>query len=67
MGKYDDFKIDDEVLVWDNDAKEHIKKRHFAGLDVDGMPIAWTNGGTSWSIDARYCLVSRWDNCEKAE
>lgn len=66
MSNYDDFKIDEKVLVWDNCEEGYKLKRHFAGV-VDGFPSTWHNGATSWSIndEISYPRMS-WDHWEKA-
>lgn len=60
---YTDFKIDDKVLVTNNYST--IKhKRHFAGVNSLGQPMAFMNGETSWSTMQPPCS---WETCEKAE
>lgn len=46
---YDDFKIDDKVLV-SNDG-EHWLPRHFAGTDSYERPTAFLFGTTSFTVD----------------
>ena len=45
---YDDFRIDDPVWAYasNGDQKE---QRHFAGVSVNGNPMTFSNGGTSWT------------------
>jgi len=44
---YEDFNIDDEVIVWINpNAKV---KGHFAGVSGSGMPMIWQDGRTSFT------------------
>jgi hypothetical protein len=47
VSPYADWKIDDKILV-SNDRDIWVKK-HFAGLDCDGLPMSWKYGVTSWS------------------
>jgi len=59
ISPYDDFKIDDKVLVWDCDSTK--VKGHFAGVSViDGRPMIWMDGKTSFTstdgpITFNYC------------
>ena len=58
VGPYDDFKIDEPVMVSDVHDINFVPQ-HFAGVAPDGKPTTWQNGGTSWtttsSIRWRYC------------
>jgi hypothetical protein len=46
---YEDFKVDDPVLAW-NDENGKVKfKRHFAGVSEHGLPLMWEDGRTSWT------------------
>lgn len=45
---WDDFKIDEPVMVCDQNSKAW-EKRHFAGVDKKGKPLVWPNGKTSWT------------------
>jgi len=56
---YAEFKIDDKVLVWDR--KDYKCKRHFAGVNASGLPLAWKDGMTSFTTDD----FTAWENCEK--
>jgi hypothetical protein len=60
---YADFKIDDEVNSWDDENGE-VGCGHFAGLDMNGKPTTFHNGGTSFTRHSsqRYS----WNFCEKA-
>ena len=58
---YDHIKIDDKVNVWDKwDSK--VYRGHFAGLSKDGLPMAWSEGKTSWTSGSEDYDV--WDYCE---
>jgi len=61
VGSYDDFKIDDPVLV-----RDHIEgswqKGHFAGVSQLGYLMTWDGGGTSWTTKSH----SSWLYCKRA-
>jgi hypothetical protein len=60
---YSEFKIDDTVNGWDDESGE-VTSGHFAGLDMNGRPTIFHNGGTSFT---RHPLQrSSWNFCEKA-
>lgn len=61
VSKYEDFKIDDKVIVWDNDYPDEKERGYFAGVNEDGYPMVFMNGRTSF-IEVDTCW---WDNCEK--
>ena len=62
VSPYEDFKIDDKVLVKSHHAYEW-KKRYFAGVDEDtGQPLTFADGLTSWITNE----VISWDECVKA-
>jgi len=59
---YDHIKIDDKVIVWDDDVEENARG-HFAGIDSMGNPQIWNHGKTSFTIEDKndsvgydYCL-----------
>ncbi len=58
---WDDFKIDDPVLVRDHEG-ERWKKRYFAGVSDQGKPLAFQSGSTSWSSEGE---VLEWVYCKK--
>lgn len=58
---YQDFKIDDKVLVWEEGSCEKYK-RYFAGVDENGKPLVFWDGKTSWSSDGD---TIDYDYCEK--
>ena len=60
VSPYDDFKIDDKVIVWNTN--ELKSKRHFAGINDEGQPLAWYEGKTSFTAEGR---LYSWDHCEK--
>ena len=61
---YDDFKIDEPVMVRDY-PDEPWKRRYFAGVSKDGCPTTWAMGTTSWSgIKDRYSKCS-WLECRR--
>lgn len=60
ISPYEDFKIDDKVLVWDNETNEK-HKGHFAGISDTGKPKIWSEGGTSFTKQFK----QTWNHCEK--
>lgn len=59
---YADFKIDEPVMV--RNSVGIWQRRYFAGVDNDGLPLAWSSGGTSWSLqDAQYKCA--WPECRR--
>lgn len=63
---YDDFKIDDKVLVWNNEDGSRRYRRYFAGVTEWGLPKTYAGGNTSWSASSADA-ISVWRNCIKAE
>jgi len=47
VSPYEDFEIDEPVMVSDFDCL-FWNKRYFAGINDRGKPMAWSNGKTSW-------------------
>ena len=47
---WDDFKVDDPVLVRDSEEDEWIR-RYFAGVSCKGLPLVFPIGCTSWSAN----------------
>ena len=64
VGKYDDFKIDDKVLVWDGE-QSNRHRRYFAGVDAVGRATTYPNGLTSWSGADEMAIT--WKHCIKEE
>lgn len=60
IGPYEDFKIDEPVMVRDT-TDDYWQPRYFAGVDAKGRPTAWDYGGTSWS-SAHRC---EWKFCRR--
>lgn len=61
---FEDFKIDEKVLVWDEGDSEK-ERRYFAGVDRAGdslKPLVFINGSDSWSSDGN---TTSWDFCER--
>ena len=58
---YEDFNIDDKVLVKLSDENEW-KKRYFAGVDYHGRPLTFVDGKTSWNGNE----TTFWEECIKA-
>lgn len=59
---YDDFKIDEPVMVRDHDTEEWIK-RYFAGVNRYGNPLTFDLGNTRWSNDGDGEL--HWYQCRR--
>lgn len=58
---YEDFKIDDPVMV--KATHENFwRKRHFAGVDSLGRPLAYKHGETSWTSTLE---PMPWTECRK--
>ena len=64
---YDHIKVDDKVLVWDDDNPIQKFKRYFAGVSDSNKPMTWKHGSTSWSIDKDLDTTNSWDECELVE
>lgn len=63
VSPYEDFKIDDKVLVWNEGDHEDVKRRrYFAGIGTNGKPLVFVEGSTSWSSNGR---TIPFDYCEK--
>jgi hypothetical protein len=60
VGPYDDFKVDDPVMVRDDSENKWVR-RHFAGVAPDGKPVAWNVGATSWTTESR----TSWSFCRR--
>lgn len=59
---YEDFKIDEPVMVRAG-VDGHWYRRHFAGVDTYGSPMAWDCGVTSFtSGNSRACA---WHECRR--
>lgn len=62
---WDDFKVDDPVLVRDYEDEEW-KKRYFAGVSDKGKPLTFPLGCTSWSSE-EVNVRHGWNYCKKPE
>lgn len=60
VGQFDDFKVDEPVLVRDSDC-EPWNKRHFAGVSPEGYALVYPAGTTSWSVSDSY--LTQWAYC----
>ena len=47
ISPYADWEIDDKILVSDDGIV--WQRKHFAGVDDAGFPMAWYSGETSWT------------------
>lgn len=57
VSKYDGFKVDDKVIVWNDVLCKH--KGYFAGIHSNGKPMTFSSGATSFSRESE----TLWDNC----
>jgi hypothetical protein len=62
VSEWDDFKIDDPVMVRDREDESWLKG-YFAGVK-EGKPTTWSAGATSWSAISNAHLVY-WNFCRK--
>jgi hypothetical protein len=62
VSPYDDFKIDDPVMVRINSNSTRWERRYFAGVSTDGLPMAFNEGATSWSAQDRSTI---WCECRR--
>ena len=62
---YDDFEIDEPVMVRDRHTK--WRRRYFAGVSSDNKPMAWASGATSWSAAPTTCVSNAlvWNECRR--
>lgn len=65
VSPYEDFKIDEPVMVKQKDEDvTKWRKRHFAGISETGVPMAWDCGFTSWTSTSSV-LKAGWDKCRR--
>lgn len=64
VSEYEDFKIDDPVMVRDNEGEEWVR-RYFAGVDANGFPLTWCYGATSWTNENKQNQAVNWRECRK--
>jgi hypothetical protein len=62
ISEWDDFQIDEPVMVQDKDDEEWIRG-YFAGLSDHGYPTTYPNGATSWSTQGMSRI--RWKQCRR--
>jgi hypothetical protein len=60
VSEWDDFKIDDKVIVSMNN--ENCHKRYFAGVSLTGHPMTFAEGTTSWTSKSAPVI---WNLCRK--
>jgi hypothetical protein len=60
ISEYDDFKVDDPVMVRDY-FEDDWEKRYFAGINKEGKPTTFVDGSTSWSNSS--CPALSWNYC----
>ena len=61
VSPYADFKIDEPVMVRDDNCGEWLRG-HFAGLTTDGLAKIWGGEGTHWSSRGTW---SHWEQCRR--
>ena len=59
---YEDFKIDEPVMVRDEDS-EIWNRRYFAGVSDCGKPMTYPHGITWWT--SNFCVTNVWNQCMK--
>jgi len=65
---YDDFKIDDKVLVSNASTNpKYMYKGYFAGVTKEGLPTTWVSGLTSFTADNSFLNRIEWNYCIKFE
>ena len=64
VGQFDDFKVDEPVLVRDSD-RDSWNKRHFAGVSPEGHALVYPAGTTSWSVSDSY--LTAWAYCVRPD
>jgi hypothetical protein len=60
VNPWDDFKIDEPVLVRDSDDTDWMRAC-FAGVDSKGNPTSWFNGKNSWTTSS----IIIWRQCRR--
>ena len=63
VSPYEDFKIDDPVLVSSNGKNWH--KRHFAGVNRQNEPKAYEEGRTSFTAEDH--MITIWNYCKRPD
>ena len=64
VSEYDNFNIDDKVIVWCSSDVNDKVRGHFAGLTKEGKPKVWGMGRTSFTSDGYFEVA---DYCELAK
>ncbi len=62
ISEWDDFKIDEPVMVRDADGIQW-HRRHFARIEK-GKPAAWENGKTNWTTSNNN-QITTWEQCRR--
>jgi hypothetical protein len=62
INPYEGWQIDDKVLVWNDPL--YKKRRYFAGVGINGKPMVFDDGATSWS---NIYSSDVWDYAEKVD
>jgi hypothetical protein len=65
VSPYEEFKIDDKVIVWNAHDSVYKANMHFAGIAKNGKALTFDYGATSWSVQANHSRTE-WDFCIKA-
>jgi len=63
VSKYEGFKVDDKVIVWNDPLVKH--KAYFAEVSEDGEAMTFPNGATSFSNTGFSSTRAKtsWENC----
>jgi len=61
--KYNHLKIDDPVIVWNDNDIDMIIHGHFAGISKSGKPTIFSCGNSSWTVIEQISKRLEWDRC----
>lgn len=61
--RYSHLKIDDPVIVWNDDDPDMTIRGHFAGISKSGKPTTFGGGNSSWTVIEHISKRLEWDRC----
>lgn len=61
--KYDHLKIDDPVIVWNDNDIDMTIRGHFAGISKSGKATTFSGGNSSWTVIDQISKRFEWDRC----